>query len=147
MENWNRKNIHVKGSFVALHINLTASMGASATAGGETENVVGGGGGVDRGKGDKDKRLTNESDSFTLLHLKVTVLEERPVLVAMCESLYREHILSHSLHSREPAARQELLFLVCLLFPICLLSLVCLLFLVCQLFQSAERQCWALDIC
>ena len=75
----------------------------------------GGGGGFDRGKGDKDKRLTNESDSFTLLHLKVTVLEQRPVLVAVCESLYSQHLLSHSLHSREPTARQELLFLACLL--------------------------------
>ena len=73
-------------------------------------------------KGDKERRLTNEGNSFTLLHLKVTVLEQRPVLVAVCESLYREHLLSHSLHSREPAARQELLFLVCLLFLNCLLK-------------------------
>ena len=64
MENWNRKNIHVKGSFVALHINLTASMGASATAGGETENVVGergGGGGGGGGGGWREEKGTKTS--------------------------------------------------------------------------------------
>jgi len=64
---------------------------------------------------DEERRLTNEGNSFTLLHLKVTIFEKCPVLVTVCESLYREHLLSHSLHSREPAARQQLLFLVCLL--------------------------------
>ena len=71
------------------------------------------GGGEDQGE--KGKWRTNEGNSFTLLHLKVTVLEQRPVLVTVCKSLYREHVLSHSLHSRKPTARQQLLFLVCLL--------------------------------
>ena len=66
-------------------------------------------------KRDRERSCTNESNSFTLLHLKVAVLEQRPILVTVCESLHREHILSHSLHSREPAAKQELPFVVCLL--------------------------------
>ena len=87
---------------------LTASVGARCSSrkgvgGGETESE----GGVKK-HGNSGTWRTNEGNSFALLHLKVTVLEERPVLVAVCESLHREHILSHSLHSREPTARQQL---------------------------------------
>lgn len=82
------------------------------------EGKIGGrrkGGGLECGRRGQGRGLTNEGNSFALLHLKVTVLEQRPVLVAVCQSLYREHLLSHSLHGRKPTARQELLFLVCLL--------------------------------
>ena len=62
-----------------------------------------------------DKRVdrTNERYPFTLLHFKVTVLEERPVLVAVSQPLHRQHILPHPFHSWKPAPRQSQCYTAC----------------------------------
>ncbi|KAA6425011.1 MAG: hypothetical protein FRX49_05185 [Trebouxia sp. A1-2] len=71
-----------------------AQQGALATAIGACrhtrvcgEGKIGGrrkGGGLECGRRGQGRGLTNEGNSFALLHLKVTVLEQRPVLVVKC---------------------------------------------------------------
>jgi len=52
-------------------------------------------------------RLTYENNTLSLLHLKVTVLGEGAVLVAMCERLNGQNILPHALHSWKPAMPRQ----------------------------------------